>query len=195
MVVEARSPIRAIVEKHQEALAAEWLAEPATRSGALAISLIGRRVDELIAIARASGTGAGRLAAIAALGRLGGDPARQALEAIHQDAKEDDVVKLAAWKALRRLARRNARTYAEGQDKGPGAAAILVDEDEDEDDDDADDDEEDDDEDDDSDDGAAGDEDGKGGDDGDDGEDDDGDDEDDEDDDDEDEDEDDDDDA
>lgn len=27
MVVEARSPIRAIVEKHQEALAAEWLAE------------------------------------------------------------------------------------------------------------------------------------------------------------------------
>jgi ParB family transcriptional regulator, chromosome partitioning protein len=104
------------------ALANELIAEPATRAWSLAVSLGGRRVDELIAIAAAKGSDAGRLAAIAALGRLGGDPARRTLEAIHDDAGEDDVVKLAAWKALKRIARRNARTYAEGQDKGPGGA-------------------------------------------------------------------------
>ncbi|HST40374.1 MAG TPA: hypothetical protein VLK58_12745, partial [Conexibacter sp.] len=98
-------------------LASELVAEPATRAWSLAVSLGGRRVDELIAIATAKG--AGRLAAIAALGRLGGEPAKRTLEAIHGDDGEDDAVKLAAWKALRRIARQTARTYAEGQDKGP----------------------------------------------------------------------------
>ena len=100
-------------------LAKDMIADPATRTWSLAVSLAGRRVDELIAIARAKGRDAGRFAAIAALGRLGGEPARQALQAIHQDDGESDDIKLAAWKALRRIARQHARIYAAGQDKGP----------------------------------------------------------------------------
>jgi hypothetical protein len=99
-------------------IARETIAEPATRSWALGVTLVGRRVDELVAIATSRGD-AGRVAAIAALGRLGGERAVQVLTAIHDDAKEEDAIKLAAWKALRRIARRTARTYAEGQDKGP----------------------------------------------------------------------------
>jgi ParB family chromosome partitioning protein len=104
------------------ALGKELIAEPATRAWALAVSLTGRRLDELIAIASARGTDSGRLAAIAALGRLGGEQARQVLAAIHKDGNEDAAIKLAAWKALRRIARRGAKTYAEGQDKGPRGA-------------------------------------------------------------------------
>lgn len=105
-------------------LARSTTAEPSTRTWSLAVSLTGRRVDELIAIAKAKAD-PGRLAAIAALGRLGGDAAREALTAIHANATEDDAIKLAAWKALRRLARRDAKVYTEGQDKGPRGAAAA----------------------------------------------------------------------
>jgi ParB family chromosome partitioning protein len=104
-------------------LARELIREPSTRAWALAVSLADRRLDELIAIATAP-DGTGRLAAIAALGRLGGDRARQTLEAIHGDAGETDAVRLAAWKALRRIQRRGRKTYAEGQDKGPSSASL-----------------------------------------------------------------------
>jgi hypothetical protein len=106
-------------------LVAELVAEPATRAWSMAVSLIGNRVDELIAIATAKGSETARIAAIAALGRLGGENPRQVLEAIHRDAGEPDAIKLAAWKALRRLQRRVARTYAEGQDKGPQGSTIV----------------------------------------------------------------------
>ncbi|HEY0990494.1 MAG TPA: hypothetical protein VGD80_25750 [Kofleriaceae bacterium] len=99
-------------------LARETIADPSTRTWSLAVTLIGRRLDELIAIATTRND-PGRLAAVAALGRLGGDAATQTLTAIHSDASEDDAIKLAAWKALRRIARGTAKTYAEGQDKGP----------------------------------------------------------------------------
>jgi ParB family chromosome partitioning protein len=122
-------------------LAAELVADEATRSWALAVSLIGRRVDELVAIAAGRGATSARIAAIGALGRLGGDAAKQALEAIHDSAKEDDAIKLAAWKALKRIARKPGKTYAEGQDKGPGAAAGASSDDDADDDADADDDE------------------------------------------------------
>nr|MDQ3338018.1 HEAT repeat domain-containing protein [Myxococcota bacterium] len=101
-------------------LAKEMLADPATRYWALPVSLSGARTAELIAVA--SSTAAGntpeRLAAIAALGRIGGPDALAALEAIHSNDSEDDAIKLAAWKALRRIARRAGKVYAEGQDKG-----------------------------------------------------------------------------
>jgi HEAT repeat protein len=106
-------------------LAAELIAEPATRAWSMAVSLIGGRVDELIAIATAKGSDTVRIAAIAALGRLGGEQARHALEAIHRNAEQPDAIKLAAWKALRRLQRRVAKIYAEGQDKGPQGSAIV----------------------------------------------------------------------
>ncbi|HMG24697.1 MAG TPA: HEAT repeat domain-containing protein [Kofleriaceae bacterium] len=106
------------------ALAGELIAEPATRAWSLAVSLIGARVDDLIAIATTRGSAA-RLAAIAGLGRLGGERAIQTLEAIHADRSEDDAIRLAAWKALRRIRRRGARTYAEGQDKGPSGGGAA----------------------------------------------------------------------
>ncbi|TMQ20672.1 MAG: hypothetical protein E6J91_03370 [Deltaproteobacteria bacterium] len=114
-------------------IAGDLIADPSTRAWSLAVAVAGHRLDELLAIATTRGH-AGRLAAIAALGRLDGDQARQTLEAIHGDAGEDGAVRLAAWKALRRIQRRNARTYAEGQDKGPsstGAGLATSDEDDD----------------------------------------------------------------
>jgi ParB family chromosome partitioning protein len=106
-------------------LAAELVADPATRAWSMAVSLIGRRIDELIAIATAEGSETARIAAIAALGRLGGENARHALEAIHGTTSEPDTIKLAAWKALRRLQRRVAKAYAEGQDKGPQGSVTV----------------------------------------------------------------------
>ncbi|HUJ57489.1 MAG TPA: HEAT repeat domain-containing protein, partial [Kofleriaceae bacterium] len=125
-------------------LAAPLVAEPSTRAWALAVALAGRTVAELVAIASARGEDPARLAAIAALGRIGGDEAKAVLERIHRDAAEPDAVKLAAWKALRRALRAD-RTYAEGRDKGKRgehapAEADAVDDDEDDDDDDDDDD-------------------------------------------------------
>ncbi|HEX3761482.1 MAG TPA: HEAT repeat domain-containing protein, partial [Kofleriaceae bacterium] len=104
-------------------LARELIDEPSTRAWSLAVSLSGDRLDELIALATSKGS-AGRLAAIAALGRLGGDRAKQTLQAIHGDAGEPDAVRLAAWKALQRIRHRGRKTYAEGQDKGPSSASL-----------------------------------------------------------------------
>jgi len=107
-------------------LAKDMIGEPSTRAWALAVSLIGRRVAELIAIATAKGDEPTRIAALAALGRTGGEEAKVALERIHADEAEADAVKLAAWKALKRLMRTAAKTYAEGQDKGPGGTRPAV---------------------------------------------------------------------
>jgi len=69
------------------------------------------------------------------LGRLGGPEAVATLEAIHADDADDDIVKLAAWKALRRITRRVAKVYAEGEDKGravdPSAAGGSASDDDD----------------------------------------------------------------
>jgi ParB family chromosome partitioning protein len=97
-------------------LASDMIAKGDTRWIGLAISLSGQRTIELLAIARTKGH-EGRLAAIGALGALGGDAVKEALEAIHADTSEEDAVKLAAWKALKRILRREAKVYAEGQDK------------------------------------------------------------------------------
>jgi HEAT repeat protein len=98
-------------------VARELIAEPATRWWALPVAIAGNRRAELTALATAPGSDPARFAAIAALGRLGGAEALTTLETIH-NSDPDDVVKLAAWKALRRLLRAEAKTYAEGQDKG-----------------------------------------------------------------------------
>jgi HEAT repeat protein len=99
-------------------LAKDMIGEPSTRWWALAVSLTGKRIAELLAIATARGEDPARLAAIAALGRAGGEQAKGTLERLHKDEAEPDAVKLAAWKALKRLLRAEAKTYAEGQDKG-----------------------------------------------------------------------------
>jgi hypothetical protein len=99
-------------------LAKDMIGEPSTRWWALAVSLTGKRMAELIAIATARGEDPARLAALAALGRAGGEEAKGTLERLHKDAAEPEAVKLAAWKALKRLLRAEAKTYTEGQDKG-----------------------------------------------------------------------------
>ena len=54
---------------------------PSTRAWALAVALAGGRVEELVAIAAAAGADAAtRVAAIAALGRIGGEVAKATLE-------------------------------------------------------------------------------------------------------------------
>ncbi len=96
-------------------LGKELLAEPTTRWWAVETGIAGKQLAELVALARGAGKEPGRLAAIAALGELGGDEAIAVLEAIHKDDAED-AAKLAAWKALKRILRR-AATHHEG-DKG-----------------------------------------------------------------------------
>src|SRR5690606_13139346 len=101
-------------------LAAPMIGGPGTRAWALAVALQGSTIPELVAIASGSGEDPARLAAIAALGRAGGDEALAVLEKIHGNDAESDAVKLAAWKALKRLLRRVPKVYAEGEDKGKG---------------------------------------------------------------------------
>ncbi|HEY1813078.1 MAG TPA: hypothetical protein VGG74_12095 [Kofleriaceae bacterium] len=136
-------------------LAPTLVGDPATRAWALAVALGDRTVAELIAIAAGKGDEPTRIAAIGALGRLGGDAADAALEKLHADQSESDAIRLAAWKALRR-ATRPAKTYADDQDRGNEPAASISrssddeeqGEDEDGDDDDGDNDDDDDDDDD-----------------------------------------------
>src|SRR5262249_44874430 len=99
-------------------VAAEMVIEPSTRAWALAVSLAGRTAPELVAMARASGSDPGRIAAVLALGRIGGDEAKACLEAIVADKSEHDAVRAAAYKALKRLLRAAAKRMPEG-DKGP----------------------------------------------------------------------------
>ncbi len=94
------------------------IAEPATRSWALAVSVAGKTIDELVAIARGKGEAPERLDAIAALGLIGGDAALAVLEAIHKTDAEPDDIKRAAWKAIKRIVNARVRTFAAGQDKG-----------------------------------------------------------------------------
>ncbi|HEY0253178.1 MAG TPA: hypothetical protein VGC41_16705, partial [Kofleriaceae bacterium] len=102
------------------------LAEPNTRAWSAAIAVKksddAGKVAQLIAIATASGEDPSRLVAIAALGQVGGEAAKAALEQVHGDEGELDAVKLAAWKALKRLLRMEARAKkAEGGDKPDGS--------------------------------------------------------------------------
>jgi len=101
------------------ALAKPLLSDPNTRAWSAALSLAyPDRVAQLIAIAEAAGDEATRFVAIAALGRIGGDPAKASLEKIHHDEAQTDAIKLAAWKALKRLVRKGGKNYGENEDKG-----------------------------------------------------------------------------
>ncbi len=116
--------IQPLVAAAWPALAPAVIGDAGMRAWALAVALATHGATELIAIASTKGDEATRVAAIGALGRLGGDGADAALEKIHADQSESDAIRLAAWKALKRLAR-TPKTYAEGQDQGgtPGAIA------------------------------------------------------------------------
>ncbi|CAN5181592.1 hypothetical protein BH11MYX1_BH11MYX1_51370 [soil metagenome] len=101
-------------------LAKPLLADPSTRAWAAAVALSsGARIAQLIAVAEASGEDPSRLVAIAALGWLGGHAAEVALEKIHGDKSQPDPVRLATWKALKRLLRaKTKKKYGEDEDKG-----------------------------------------------------------------------------
>ena len=91
----------------------------------LPVVLGSRRVEELVAIATAGGKDPARLAAIASLGRIGGEEAEAALRQVLEQEKKEDTVRAAAFRALRRLQRaaEAATRYEEGQDKEKGGWA------------------------------------------------------------------------
>lgn len=73
-----------------------------------------KRLDELIAVAGAGGKDPVRLVAIATLGRVGGPEAIGALEAVLKTEQEDSV-RAAAFRALRRGQRAQAKLQREGE--------------------------------------------------------------------------------
>jgi ParB family chromosome partitioning protein len=103
--------------------ASSLLGEARTRALVLPTVLGRGEVEALTGVARASGKDPARLVAIAALGRAGGDLARQALEAILAQDGEEDAVRAAAFRALRRLQRaaEAADRYGEDDDKDSGS--------------------------------------------------------------------------
>ncbi len=110
-VADAAS-ISTVAHAALERSAAALLASDSARSVVLPAALGGRRVEELSALATTSGKDPGRLTAIGSLGRLGGDQARTTLEGILGKKTEPEVVRKAAFRALRRLQRGQARAAA-----------------------------------------------------------------------------------
>ncbi|MCA9673013.1 MAG: HEAT repeat domain-containing protein, partial [Myxococcales bacterium] len=100
----------------------DLLGDERGRQLALPVCLGEGRVEQLVAIAQAEGKDPARLAAIAALGRIGGDAARAALQAILARDGEQAAIKAATYRALRRLQRAEAKTYAEDQDQERGTS-------------------------------------------------------------------------
>ncbi len=130
----------------------ELLSTDSGRQLVLPVMVGMKRIDELIAIALEGGQDPLRLVAIATLGRVGGKQAIAALAAILETEKED-IVRAAAFKALRRAQRGSAKMFADGQDQErrggsfggfPSGGLVGADDDDDDDDDDFDDDDDDD---------------------------------------------------
>ncbi len=75
-----------------------------------------REVTALVRRATATdGEAAARSSAIAALGRLGGEAAKTALEGILANKGEDGAIRAIAFKSLRRLERRAVSRVAAGR--------------------------------------------------------------------------------
>lgn len=92
--------------------AAKLLAEDSGRQLALPVVLGTNRSQELAKLAGKKGKGSARLVAVATLGRMGGDEARVALQKILDNKSEEDAVRAAAFKAMRRLQRKAAHEAA-----------------------------------------------------------------------------------
>ena len=86
-----------------------WLATTEQRQAALPVYLEQRDDAALIGRATATDRDPARSSAIAALGRLGGDAAKTALQGILSHPNEDSAIRAAAFKSLRRLERRLSR--------------------------------------------------------------------------------------
>lgn len=93
------------------------LATPVLRHLVLPVAIGDGALELLAAQAKAKGKGVERLAAIAALGRMGTREAVAVLKAILADAGEDTTVRAATYRAMRRAERALAKVYAEGVDK------------------------------------------------------------------------------
>lgn len=89
--------------------ASKMLGDDAGRQLVLATVLGQKNPEPLTALAGGKGKGESRLVAVASLGRMGGAEAESALEAILADKKEEDTVRAAAFRALRKLQRRAAK--------------------------------------------------------------------------------------
>ena len=96
--------------------AGSLLADVSTRRVVLGQLMESDDVASLVTAATESGTDPKRLAAIAALGRVGGSSAETTLTGVLDKADEDDAVRAATFRALRRLQRKAERMQGiEGQ--------------------------------------------------------------------------------
>ncbi len=100
--------LRPIVKVALEA-GVDLLASDTLRRTAVATMIGDKRVDEFGKAASASGTDGSQLAAIAALGQLGGAQAEGLLAGLLDDSNSADEVRAATFRALRRLQRREAK--------------------------------------------------------------------------------------
>ncbi|MEM9454274.1 MAG: HEAT repeat domain-containing protein [Myxococcota bacterium] len=90
----------------------DLLVSDEARGVVLPAVLGGAQVQAIQALAQTPGKGSGRLTAIGSLGRLGGEAAQAILEEILAAQKEPTDVRKAAFRALRRLQRGEARARA-----------------------------------------------------------------------------------
>jgi ParB family chromosome partitioning protein len=120
--------MNAIVRPLLSKVAPKVFATAQLRRLVLPVAIGDRTIAPLAELARAKGIGADRLAAIAALGRMGTAEAIEVLKAILAEKSEDDQVRASAYRALRRAERSKAKVYADGVDKekrGRGGATFA----------------------------------------------------------------------
>jgi len=87
----------------------DMLKDDSSRRAAVGTMIGEKRVTEFGKAAKESGSDSSRLAAIAALGRIGGSEAEGVLSALLENKKEIDAVRAATYRALRSLQRRAAK--------------------------------------------------------------------------------------
>ncbi len=107
-VVADGAALRPVIKAALEG-GSDLLADSNTRRLATSTMMGQRRVEDFTKVAQTSKDKPARLAAIAALGRLGGGQAEEALAGLVKEEAEADEVKAASFRALRRLQRRAAK--------------------------------------------------------------------------------------
>lgn len=107
-VIADTAALRPVIKAALEG-GSDLLADSTARRIATSTMMGERRVEDFTRVAQGSKDKAARLAAIAALGRLGGGLSEETLSELVKRESEPDEVKAASFRALRRLQRRAAK--------------------------------------------------------------------------------------